>query len=281
MKKVLVIEDEAQTRDIFLRCLSFEGFYALGAESGSVGVTLALAHLPDVIVCDIMMPDLDGYEVLSTLRREPKTAVIPLIFLTAKATMTDLRQGMQLGADDYLTKPCTVEQFLSTIMTRLERQEVLKQWYVGAAQRSHSHAVNNPTLDSPTDPKIDSSSIFPTCPKLSKVFRFIEANYHQSITLNDVAQAAGYSPAYLTNLVQNQTGRTVKQWITERRMTQARTLLTNTAHSIGQIAEAIGYTDVSYFTRLFRQIHGVPPQSWRNSSWRNSVETSTISAQAV
>ncbi|MEM8613386.1 MAG: response regulator, partial [Cyanobacteria bacterium P01_H01_bin.105] len=93
---ILVIEDEAQTRDIFLRCLKFEKFKGIGAENGSTGVRLATQHRPDLVVCDIMMPDMDGYEVLSSLRQNEVTASIPFIFLTAKVTMSDLRQGMTL-----------------------------------------------------------------------------------------------------------------------------------------------------------------------------------------
>lgn len=261
MKKILVIEDETQTREMFLRCLSFEGFFALAAENGSVGIQLAQSHIPDLIVCDIMMPDLDGYSVLSVLHQDPATAAIPFIFLTAKVTMADLRHGMELGADDYLTKPCTIEQFLSAINTRLERQAVLKRWYARSQPIS-----SDPSQAASPHPLSVSKTIFPNCPKLAQVFRFIEAHYHQPISLTDVARAVGYSPAYLTHLMQTQTGRTVKRWIVERRMAQARLLLSTTAQPIGQIAEAIGYADTSYFIRQFRQVHQVSPQAWRNSA---------------
>lgn len=253
MKTILVIEDEVQTRDIFSRCLHFEGFFVLTAASGSAGVDLAQQHIPDLIVCDIMMPDMDGYQVLSTLHQTSETAAIPFIFLTAKVTMADLRQGMELGADDYLTKPCTVEQLLAAIATRLERQDRLKRWYAAEAQ-PHDH-----------DPATSANSIFPEHSTLSPVFRFIEAHYNQPIRLTDVAQAVGYSPAYLTNLVQTQTGRTVKRWIIERRMTQARYLLATTNQTVNSIAEQVGYADASYFVRQFRQCHHTSPQTWRKT----------------
>ena len=251
VKTILVIEDEAQTREIFLRCLKFEKFEGIGAENGSTGVRLAERHRPDLVVCDIMMPDMDGYEVLSFLRKNDATASIPFIFLTAKVAMTDLRQGMTLGADDYLTKPCTVEDFLDAIASRLKRQEDLKR----GLQESHHQAQ-----DVVTTPE----TIFPDCPRLTAVFDFIEAHYQQSINLTDVAQSVGYSPAYLTNLSQSHTGRTVKAWIIERRMAEARQLLANTVNSIKQIADSIGYADAGYFTRQFRKLHGVTPQTWRN-----------------
>ncbi len=256
MTTILVIEDEAQTREIFARCLQFEGFQVLVAASGTAGVQLAQQHPPDLIVCDIMMPDMDGYQVLSTLHREPATAAIPFIFLTAKVTMADLRQGMALGADDYLTKPCTVEQLLAAISTRLERQAMLKRWYVQSMTSAAPH---------PPSPG-RSPAIFPDHPNLAPVFQFIEAHYKHPIRLTDVAQAVGYSPAYLTSLVQTQTGQTVKRWIIERRMAQARFLLTTTQQSVNQIAGEVGYTDVSYFVRQFRQFHHTTPQGWRSQN---------------
>ncbi|PZV17272.1 MAG: DNA-binding response regulator [Leptolyngbya sp.] len=255
MKTILIIEDEAQTRSIFLKCLEFEGFYAVGASDGTTGIALARQHAPDLVVCDIMMPDMDGYSVLSALRKSPQTALMPLIFLTAKVTMTDLRRGMELGADDYLTKPCTVEQFLAAINSRLARQEQLSKLYSTGEPSPEQGASQSPT-----------TSIFPAEPKLASVFRFIEAHYRQPISLGDVAQAAGYSPAYLTNLVQSHTGRTVKQWIIERRMAEAKTLLATTDQSVRGIAEFSGYSDAGYFARQFRQLHGVSPQVWREQS---------------
>ncbi|MGB3310297.1 MAG: response regulator [Nodosilinea sp.] len=255
MKTILIIEDETQTRNIFLKCLEFEGFRAVGASDGTTGVKMALQHAPDLVVCDIMMPDMDGYSVLSALRKVRQTALMPLIFLTAKVTMADLRRGMELGADDYLTKPCTVEQFLAAINSRLQRQSEISELY----------SIAPVELKQPPSGSETPHPIFPAEPKLAGVFEFIETHYRQPISLNDVAQEAGYSPAYLTNLVQSHTGRTIKQWIIERRMAQAKTLLAKTTQSVRQIAEASGYNDAGYFTRQFRQFHGISPQAWRKS----------------
>lgn len=262
MQTVLVIEDEAQTRNIFLQCLEFEGFRAFGANNGTMGMKLAQQHHPDLVVCDIMMPDMDGYSVLSALRKSGETAAIPLIFLTAKVTMADLRRGMELGADDYLTKPCTVEQFLAAINTRLQRQEELSRFYrQGRSTRGVPAADEAEAMSLP-----GGTSIFPDCPKLAPVFEFIESHYHSPINLNDVAQQIGYSPAYLTNLVQSETGQTVKRWIIARRMTAAKQLLAETDQTIRQVAEASGYNDAAYFARQFRQFNGASPQAWRQSS---------------
>ncbi|MGL4883057.1 MAG: helix-turn-helix domain-containing protein, partial [Waterburya sp.] len=106
-------------------------------------------------------------------------------------------------------------------------------------------------------------SFFPDCPKLALVFDFIEANYHQAITLNDVAKAVGYSKAYLTDLVKRQTGETVQRWIIKRRMNAACSLLLDTDQSAHQIAEAVGYNNKNYFFYQFRQHYAMTPQTWR------------------
>lgn len=122
MTKVLVIEDERVIRENLVEMLELENFELRSAANGKIGVELAQSFRPDVIICDVMMPELDGYGVLKTLRADPMTATIPFIFLTARADKLDLRAGMELGADDYLTKPCTPDELLTAIATRLEKQ---------------------------------------------------------------------------------------------------------------------------------------------------------------
>lgn len=129
MTKILVIEDEDLIRDNIVELLESEDFEVFNAEDGKIGVQLASQHQPDLILCDVMMPELDGYGVLLKLQENPLTATIPFIFLTAKADLGDLRKGMQLGADDYLTKPCTATELLKAIVIRLEKHTILKDRY--------------------------------------------------------------------------------------------------------------------------------------------------------
>jgi two-component system, sensor histidine kinase and response regulator len=128
MSTILVIEDETAVRCNMLELLEAEGFRSIGAEGGGIGVNLAREIQPDLILCDVMMgADMDGYGVLETLRQLPETATIPFIFVTAKTTRADFRQGMQLGADDYLTKPFTRQELLDAIAIRVSRNhQVLK-----------------------------------------------------------------------------------------------------------------------------------------------------------
>jgi DNA-binding NarL/FixJ family response regulator len=123
MKKVLVIEDEAETLKNLVLMLEMEGYRPFSAPNGRAGVEVARRELPDVILCDVSMPELDGYGVLERLRADSATVSIPFIFLTAKGDKRDLRIGMNLGADDYLTKPAGAEDVLGAIRSRLARHD--------------------------------------------------------------------------------------------------------------------------------------------------------------
>ena len=121
MKTILVIEDEPEMRRNLTTILRLEKFHPLPAANGHIGVQLAKKEKPDLILCDVMMTELDGYGVIAALRADAETVTIPFIFLTAKGEKPDIRTGMNLGADDYLTKPVAKADLLAAIRSRLER----------------------------------------------------------------------------------------------------------------------------------------------------------------
>jgi len=127
--RILVIEDQAKIREDVLELLEMEGFEVCGAHNGQIGAQLAREHQPDLIICDIMMPGMDGYTVLMSLQHTPDTATIPFIFLTGRADRESQRQGMELGADDYVTKPFTRAELLAAITTRLHKQAAVERKY--------------------------------------------------------------------------------------------------------------------------------------------------------
>jgi DNA-binding NarL/FixJ family response regulator len=124
MKRILVIEDEPEMRRNITALLRFHDFETLEAENGREGVEFARREEPDLILCDVMMPELDGYGVLQALQQDASLAAIPFIFLTAKGDKDDLRSGMNLGADDYLTKPVANNDLVNAIEARLRRSEL-------------------------------------------------------------------------------------------------------------------------------------------------------------
>ncbi len=126
-KVILLIEDNKDIRESTLEILALADYEVIEADNGKKGVELALQHRPDLIICDIMMPELDGYGVLFALSKNEKTASIPFIFLTAKAERNDMRKGMEMGADDYLTKPFDDVELLNAIESRFRKNELLKR----------------------------------------------------------------------------------------------------------------------------------------------------------
>jgi CRP/FNR family cyclic AMP-dependent transcriptional regulator len=125
MKKVLIIDDNESIRDNTAEILELANYSVLKAENGKTGVALAISSKPDLIVCDIMMPELDGYGVLNILQHNPELKNIPFIFLTAKAENSEFRRGMGLGADDYITKPFSGTDLLNSVQSRLRKAEVI------------------------------------------------------------------------------------------------------------------------------------------------------------
>ena len=126
MKKLLLIEDDVVLRENTAELLELSGYDVITAPNGKVGLEIAKQSLPHIIVCDIMMPELDGYGVLEGLSKAENTTNIPFIFLSAKTERKDVRKGMDLGADDYITKPFEEEELVSAIESRLAKAAIIK-----------------------------------------------------------------------------------------------------------------------------------------------------------
>jgi DNA-binding response OmpR family regulator len=141
MEKILVIEDEPAVRENLAEILELAQYEVFVAADGIEGIELTRHHRPDLIICDVMMPKMDGFEVLETLQADPDLATIPLIFLTAMADLQNLREGMDLGADDYLTKPFELDELLISISSRLRKRSHLNQQI--EKERSHVKSLND------------------------------------------------------------------------------------------------------------------------------------------
>ena len=130
MKKILVIEDEMQIRNDIMKTLELCNYEVYGAPNGKAGLQVSLEQIPDLIISDIMMPELNGYELLNELQKYKETAHIPFLFLSAKSDKTDIREGMKLGADDFLTKPFDIDELIEAVEARLKRKERSEQKYM-------------------------------------------------------------------------------------------------------------------------------------------------------
>ncbi|MBX2922758.1 MAG: response regulator [Chitinophagaceae bacterium] len=139
---ILIIDDNNELRENTAELLSLGGYKTITAENGKKGVSMILNEKPDLVVCDIMMPELDGYGVLHLVRKNPEMENIPFIFLTAKTERGDFRKGMEMGADDYLTKPFEEHELMNAIESRLRKHELLNKKYASSAKGMNELATD-------------------------------------------------------------------------------------------------------------------------------------------
>lgn len=194
MPKILVIEDDRSVREMIASALEQAGFEIAQAEDGVAGIEMARASTPDLIICDIIMPKLDGYGTLKALRNDPATATIPFIFLTGHSERSLVREGMDLGADDFLTKPFTVPELESAIQTRLQKLDLLRH----QAERRLNELRTNLSLSLPHEIRTP----------LSGIIGFAEVLRDDAATLKptEISEMAGIilkSATRLTRLVEN------------------------------------------------------------------------------
>src|ERR1041385_1736007 len=147
MKTILIIEDNRDVRENTAEILELAGYRVLQAENGKLGVEVAQSMKPDLIICDIMMPVLDGYGVIHLLSKNQETASIPFIFLTAKAERSDFRKGMEMGADDYVTKPFDDIELLNAVESRLKKAEVMKKEFSKNMDGLNEFITNAKSID--------------------------------------------------------------------------------------------------------------------------------------
>lgn len=143
MSKILIIEDDKEIIETLKELLTLEGYDVVSANSGKEGIKAAMRHHPDLIICDIMMPEMDGYEVIKTLQHNQSTFNIPFLFLTAKTAKSDLRFGMELGADDYITKPYEDNDILNAIEARLKKKKEVDSYFDKQLDSLHSYIASS------------------------------------------------------------------------------------------------------------------------------------------
>lgn len=183
--KILLIEDDTDTSSLISTILKKGGYATVIANTGKSGIVLARKELPDLILCDVMMPEMDGLSVLRSLRNQSDTALIPFIFLTARARTEDVREGMELGADDYLTKPIQANALLSAVATRLQRHQQLQSGRLASfAQRLVlSQEYQRQQISSVLDNEVSQS-----LRSLQFIFNLLDAPTSQDISLYNGAK---------------------------------------------------------------------------------------------
>ena len=261
---ILVIEDNQDVARYLGSCL--EGAYRIEyAGNGREGKERALELIPDLVITDVMMPEADGFEVCRFLKEEPGTSHIPVIMLTALADVTDRIEGLRRGADAYLTKPFYEEELLITVEKLLKLRQILRKRYADLSILESSLEQNSST-DVPAQPRIGTIENFDLLLEddfMKRVIAAIQSHLDDSaFTVDQLNKVMGMSNTQLFRKLKALTDMSANQLIRHVRLTRAKELLLQSELTISEIAYQTGFTDPSYFTRIFSREVGVTPSDY-------------------
>lgn len=249
LPQLLIIEDNTDVITYIQDCLRGQ-FQISMATNGRQGTTLAYEIIPDLVICDVMMPEKNGYEVCEELKRDTRTSHIPIILLTARADQQGRLAGLKRGADAYLTKPFNKEELLVRINQLIALREKLQQYFLRAGLLSQ---INSQDSEDP-------DAVF-----LQKLQQTVFAQIDNSmLSVNDLSAAVQLGHTQLYRKIKAITGLTPIQFIKKIRLEQATRLLQDRQHSIAEIAYRVGFNDPNYFSRAFQQHFGYPPSEYKD-----------------
>jgi YesN/AraC family two-component response regulator len=240
---ILVVDDNSELRHFLsLRLSSY--YKIIQASDGQKGLEMASLHLPDLIISDVMMPKMNGLEMVAQLRQFEATSTIPLILLTAKSTKRETVEGLQRGADDYLTKPFDTSELIVRVARLLTSRKALRESII--------------TELSEHTPEIDDTRSFN-----HQVMSAIRTHYTDpELSIDKLASMLNMSRSSLYRRCQQEFSQSLGQMITEQRMAMSLQLLKRQKHSISEIAYASGFESLSYFSRTFKKHFGKSPTSF-------------------
>lgn len=246
---VLIVEDHKDLRQYLNYCLRRE-YQVLEAGNGQAGLKLAISEIPDIIVTDVMMPEMDGYTMCQALKENPLTSHIPVIMLTAKADAPSRLHGLELGAEAYLAKPFLQKELLIRVRKLLELRQQLKEFY--------NRLIEGRVTVIPEDPEQAFLTDARSC-----VLEHIDVS---AFGVEELAKALAVSRTQLHRKLTQTTGHSAGRFIRDIRLSEAKKRLQQTNHPISEIAYQCGFNDPNYFARLFRQEEGMTPTELRENT---------------
>ncbi|WP_235298030.1 ATP-binding protein [Portibacter marinus] len=247
--ELLIIEDNIQISDFLTQSLKHTAKITT-ARNGKEGLEIAKTNIPDIILSDIMMPIMDGLEVVETLKKTPAIDHIPIVLLTAKSDIEDRIMGMNVGADAYLAKPFNVRELIATLENILKQRELL---------RAYHRRILLAELDPVNEKDNDEASNFVTRAK-----SYIEENIENpEIQGEDLAQLFNMSYWTFNRKIAALTGLTPNKFIRSVRLERSKHLLKNSSKNISEVAYAVGFKDPKYFTRVFTMENELNPTEWK------------------
>lgn len=252
---LLIVEDNPDLR-LYLRNM-FEPYYQiLAATDGQQGLEMAFESVPDIVVTDLMMPRLDGFGLCQRLKTDERTSHIPVVLLTAKATLSDRLEGLELGADDYLQKPFNKEELLVRVKNLLQQRALLRQKF----SLMSPVLPSEPTTVSSVPNTLDNQFI-------QKVRGVVEGHLGESgFEVEDLCKELSMSRTNLHRKLKALTDSSATEFIRKIRLERATQLLREGKHSVSEVAYQVGFESLSYFSKSFQEIYGVPPSDYARTT---------------
>ncbi|WP_052328424.1 hybrid sensor histidine kinase/response regulator transcription factor [Segatella paludivivens] len=248
---ILVVEDEEEIRKYICDQLRPE-FNTRESEDGKDAYQKILDKKPDLIISDVMMPEMNGFELCRKIRQNPNVNSVPIILLTAKTTVDDNIEGLELGADAYITKPFNMNLLRKTVENLISSREVLKNAYTGKQEQ----------LDKIT--KLEAKS--PDDKLMDRIMKVIDSNIsNPDLNVEMITQEVGISRVHLYRKMKELTNQSMRDFIRNVRLKQAATLLSEKKYSVSEVVEMTGFTRVSNFSTLFKNMYGISPMAYRDA----------------
>ncbi|VBB48421.1 conserved hypothetical protein [uncultured Paludibacter sp.] len=268
---ILIVEDDNDLRS-FIRTILEDEYQVYEAEDGAEGMKKALKLCPDFIVSDIMMPNMDGMELLQTLRKETSTSHIPVILLTAKSTIETKLEGLEYGADDYITKPFSVTYFRARIANLLQQRKKLQQIY-----RESLIPFNDAKEQKNAEVREYKPQIIAIASQddnmMKKVMELIERNMdNYDFSVEEISQYVGMSRSVFFKKLKSLTGLSPIEFVRDIKMKRAAQLLETGQLMVKEVASMVGILDTRYFARCFKSKFGIIPQEYKNKMAENKQE---------
>lgn len=239
MNKVLIVEDEQDIRENIAEIFKLSKYKVFEAENGRKGLEAASELQPDIIVSDILMPEMDGFELLERIKTNPQTDHIPVILLTAKTMMDSKLKGLKIGADDYITKPFNVDELVLRATNLVDTRKKLRR---------------TPII--PEKLKVESKDdLF-----IKKIYSIMEKNIDKfDFSVEDFVREMGYSRSAVQKKIKAITGKTATNLVRDYRLERAKQLIEQGAGFLSEIAGMVGFNSLSYFSNCYKQYFGVNP----------------------
>jgi signal transduction histidine kinase/DNA-binding response OmpR family regulator len=250
--EVLIIDDNDDVR-AYLRAILKDRYHVTEAVDGRSGLSLARKTVPDIVVCDVMMPVMDGLHFTRALKADVATSHIPVILLTARTLDEQMAEGYETGADSYITKPFSAQVLTTRIDNLLANRRLLRQLFASEAMAEGGGAAA--VQGQPDAETGDRDTQF-----IAKLRAIVQANLHDSdLNVERIGEEIGLSRVQLYRKVKSLTGQSPVELVRTARMQRAKKLLETTSDSISEVAYAVGFTSPSYFTKCFKDEFGVSP----------------------